>query len=214
MLRHLIRTSTTSMTSVPKPLKYMAPHYSQIKQAHEKMTDPSTKKLCADIISVLAMGPTGGDQAKDQLDCLKYCLMGSMKNIGDWGHEYVRQLEMEIIEQYFSCPKSEEVLMGLIKDVVEFDCKHHAEIQACDLLMEIDKLDLLPQYIDKSIYGRICLYLQSCSKYVDETEGEKILKLVAQQYVRFDEFAKALIIAIQLNDKKMVEDVFVKCKDL
>lgn len=136
-----------------------------------------------------------------------------MKNIGDWGHEYVRQLEMEVIEQFYSSTKSEEQLMGLVRDIVKFDCKHHAEIQACDLLMEIDKLDLLPQYIDKSIYQRICLYLHSCTKYVDEIEGEKILKLVAKQYLRFEEFTKALIISIQLNDQDLTKLVFKTCKD-
>lgn len=78
MLRFLIRTSTTSMTSVPKPLKYLAPYYGQLKEAHEKIKNPQTKKLCADVISVLAMGPTGGDNAKKQLDCLKYCLLGML----------------------------------------------------------------------------------------------------------------------------------------
>lgn len=35
--------------------------------------------------------------------------------------------------------------------------KHNAEIQACDLLMEIDRLDLLQ--VDKSNYLKVCLYL-------------------------------------------------------
>lgn len=74
MLKYLIRTSTTSMTSVPKPLKYMAQYYLQLKNAYERMTDPNAKKLCADIISVLAMAPVGKDN--DQ-DCLKYCMLGS-----------------------------------------------------------------------------------------------------------------------------------------
>lgn len=40
------------------------------------MSDEQCKKKCADIISVLAMSPTGGDKAKVTRECLKYCLLG------------------------------------------------------------------------------------------------------------------------------------------
>lgn len=91
MLRYLIRTATSSMTSVPKPLKFLAEYYQRIKNCHEKMVgDDNTKKACADIISVLAMGSSSSNAAKEKRDCLNYCLIGTMNNIGDWGHEYVR----------------------------------------------------------------------------------------------------------------------------
>lgn len=80
MLKFLIRTSTTSMTSVPKPLKYLTPYYLQIKNAYDKMTDVNTKKLCADIISVLAMGPIAKENNKESTDCLKYCLLGLIES--------------------------------------------------------------------------------------------------------------------------------------
>lgn len=47
----------------------------------------SFKKLCADIISVLAMC---SDDSSEQQDCVNYRLMGSGEDIGQWGHEYVR----------------------------------------------------------------------------------------------------------------------------
>lgn len=47
------------MTSVPKPLKFLREHYPSIKEAYEKMNDAETKKFCADVVSVLAMGVTG-----------------------------------------------------------------------------------------------------------------------------------------------------------
>lgn len=36
-LRRLIRSSTTSMTSVPKPLKFLRPHYGKLKEIYEGM---------------------------------------------------------------------------------------------------------------------------------------------------------------------------------
>src|SRR5690606_6963768 len=41
-----IRSSTSSMTSVPKPLKFLKPHYEKIKQIHEKYPSNSNKVLC------------------------------------------------------------------------------------------------------------------------------------------------------------------------
>jgi 26S proteasome regulatory subunit N1 len=52
----LIRASTTSMTSVPKPLKFMIPHFDTMKACHGKMEEEgAVKKQCADVVSVLAM---------------------------------------------------------------------------------------------------------------------------------------------------------------
>lgn len=84
-LRDLIRTSTTSMTSVPMPLKFLHDYYGQLKDACVKM-EGSARDLCCSIVSVLAMG----QQQTGDLDCLKYCLLSNQKDVGDWGHEYVR----------------------------------------------------------------------------------------------------------------------------
>lgn len=83
-LGNLIRASTTSMTSVPKPLKFMKPNYGAMKEIFEKIKQPDVKKECAVIISVLAMTMGNGRE------CLKYRLLCDLDNIGEWGHEYVR----------------------------------------------------------------------------------------------------------------------------
>lgn len=72
------------MTSVPKPLKFMRPHYDTMKQVYEKIKNPEVQKVCADIVSVLAMTMGEGRE------CLKYRLCSDLDKIGEWGHEYVR----------------------------------------------------------------------------------------------------------------------------
>lgn len=212
MLKYIIRTSTTSMTSVPKPLKYMAIYYLTLKNLHKNMPDGPNKKHLADVISILALGTAGGDVARREHDCLNYCLAGTMNNIGDWGHEYIRQLENEIV-QTWNIDQTSSLLMPLIRDIMDFNCHHHAEIQGCDLLMEIDQLDLLPKYISEETYERMCLYLTSCTKYVDVLEANKIMKLVAEQYMKFEIFSRALIIALQSDDNDMVQNIFKACND-
>nr|CAI5859797.1 unnamed protein product [Callosobruchus analis] len=214
MLKYLIRTATTSMTSVPKPLKYLAPYYDLLKATHVKSTNLDIKKSLADVISILAMGTAGGEEAKKNRECLKYCLLGTMKNIGDWGHEYIRQLEKEIVQQWpHNCETSSTMLMPLINDILTFNCTHHAEIQACDLLMEIDLLAMLPEYMSRNTYERMCMYLSSCSKYVDDVERGKIMRLICEQYLRFNEYTKSLITALQMKDDEMVHKIFESCKD-
>lgn len=139
--------------------------------------------------------------------------VGTQKSLGDWGHEYLRQLESEIIDQWTTCQKSTILLLPLVKDIVKYDCKYHAELQACDLLMEIDQLELLPQYIQNDTYRRICLYLTSCAKYVDDMEAAKIMEMVAGQYMKFGEYPKALVIYMQTRNVALVQKVFETCKD-
>lgn len=136
---------------------------------------------------------------------------GTMKDIGEWGHEYVRQLETEIVEQWHLCVKSHPQLQPLISLIVRFDCDHHAEIQACDLLMEIDLIHQLT--FSSSTYERMCLYLLSCSKYVDVVDSMKIKTLVASQYVEFCEWPRAFILGMQMNDQRLVNKIFDECKD-
>ncbi|KAJ8936002.1 hypothetical protein NQ318_009682, partial [Aromia moschata] len=152
---------------------------------------------------------------KIKLDQVYELLLGTMKNIGDWGHEYIRQLEKEVAQlwPYNTCEISKKMLMPLVNDIIHFNCNHHAEIQACDLLMEIDMLQMLPKYMAKNTYQRMCMYLSSCSKYVDEMERSKIMKLTCEQYLRFDEYSRSLITAIQMNDNDMVNKIFSSCKD-
>ena len=67
-LAHLskeIRSATTSMTSVPKPLKFLRPHYAALESVYKGMVSSSkdkggalqeeNRKALADILSILAM---------------------------------------------------------------------------------------------------------------------------------------------------------------
>jgi 26S proteasome regulatory subunit N1 len=61
LIRDDIRTATSSMTSVPKPLKFLRPHYDDLKTFFESMMDSDHKALFSDVLSVLAMTMAGSD---------------------------------------------------------------------------------------------------------------------------------------------------------
>lgn len=214
-MAQLIRASTTSMTSVPKPLKFMRPHYDTMKEIHiklQKSQDISVQKMCAEVISVLAMTMGTGK------DCLVYRLMCDEKvksSIGDWGHEYVRHLSGEIAMNWTDASeKFKGTMIELIQQIVPYNMAHNAEAEACDLLMETDKLELLEQYVDDSAYPRVCLYLQSCVPYVADPENVALLRCALNLSRKFKQYTQAMRLALALNDIKVIEEIFTSCPEL
>ena len=49
--------------------------------------------------------------------------------------------------------------MDLVKELVKYCLDHNAEAEACDLLMEIERVELLLDYVTEDNHGRVCLYL-------------------------------------------------------
>jgi len=213
----LIRASTTSMTSVPKPLKFMNPHYDTMKTVYEKIPKSHVAKIkCADVVSVLAM------TMSEERECLKYKMEGntSTEEIELWGHEYVRHLSGEVVNEYNNLSEEEEnfennkaSLVELAKKIVPSQMKHNTEAEACDLLMEVEQLDLLHQYVDEDAYNRVCLYLVSCVPFVPEPENTNLLKTAFKIFRKFNQYPQALRLALQLNDKQLVEELFNSCTD-
>lgn len=209
MLAKLIRASTTSMTSVPKPLKFMRPHYETMKTIYKQMPDQETRQLCADIISVLSMTMGSGK------DCLAYrFLCDRSQKIGDWGHEYVRHLSGEIASHYLDTSgEFQAQLIELVKQIIPYNMEHNAEADACDLLIEIDHLNLLQDYVDESAYPRVCLYLQSCYPYVPEPDNTIILETALQLARKFNQHTQALRLALMLNNMDKISEIFKEPKD-
>lgn len=217
-LAEKIRASTTSMTSVPKPLKFMRPHYDVMKEVHNNMTknikDKAVLKLCAEIISVLAMTMGTGK------DCLVYRLLCDETGtgatpIGEWGHEYVRHLSGEIASNWHEAsPQFRERLEVLIEQIIPYNMAHNAEAEACDLLMEVEKLGLLEKYVDESAYPRVCLYLQSCVPYVPDPENVSLLKCALSLSQKFNQHTQAMRLALMLNNLEDIRAIFFGCPDL
>jgi len=137
-MRTEIKTATSSMTSVPKPLKFLRPHLQTFKDQYPTIKDATNKKLLADVISVLSMTDSPGENVIPE--SLKYKMLGSGEEVGFWGHEYVRNLASEIGIEYHRradleegeegvTAKDKEVddLMKLVKDIVPFHMSHNAE---------------------------------------------------------------------------------------
>ncbi|KAI9204312.1 armadillo-type protein [Polychytrium aggregatum] len=211
-LRTLIRTSTSSMTAVPKPLKFLRAHYSTSIAVFEEWPQSDNKKDLADILSVLSMAYA----EEGKRDSLKYRLLGSGEAPGSWGHEYVRHLASELSAEYLANSEEEkptDYILALALELVPFFLQHNAEADACDLLLEIEALDQLPKFVDKNTYQRVCLYIISCVNYVAPPDDVSILKTAHTIYRNLGHLPEALQIAIKLNDQELIHEDFNSCQD-
>ncbi|ESQ50440.1 hypothetical protein EUTSA_v10001903mg [Eutrema salsugineum] len=212
-MRQEIRASTSSMTSVPKPLKFLRPHYGTLKAFHETMADSELKKYLSDILSVLALTMS----AEGERESLRYRLIGTEGDIGSWGHEYVRNLAGEIAQE-FTKRQSEKAhiddLMELVQQIVAFHMKHNAETEAVDLLMDVEDLNQLLEHVDKTNFKRTCNYLTSAAKYLPGPDDMFVLDISYMIYMKFEEYPNALQIALFLDNTPYVKQVFTSCADL
>eukprot|EP00004_Rigifila_ramosa_P008783 TRINITY_DN2013_c0_g1_i2.p1 TRINITY_DN2013_c0_g1~~TRINITY_DN2013_c0_g1_i2.p1 ORF type:complete len:792 (+),score=204.02 TRINITY_DN2013_c0_g1_i2:2-2377(+) len=214
-LRDQLLTSASSMTSVPKPLKFLRPHYAALKAAFDQV-DSSNRAALADILSVLAMTTA----PEDSLESLKLKLQGNRSDLAPWGHEYVRNLCGEITRDYAARTAGEQrdeagiaELMTLVNHIVPFLIKQNAEHEACDILMEVEQLPMIVEFSDAKNFSRLCLYLTQCATYVAEPEDSEILRIIITIFRRHNQFHSALRIALRLNDIKLATEIFMSCED-
>ncbi|EAZ63122.2 predicted protein [Scheffersomyces stipitis CBS 6054] len=217
-LKTYIKDSTTSMTAVPKPLKFLRPHYPALTELYDKWAETHGVKTnvvvsLADILSVLAM--TYSDDGKR--DSLKYRLLSSDTTIADWGHEYMRHLALEIGESYqeeLGSDESIEKLVQLAIQIVPFFLEHNAEADAVDLLLEIESIDKLPKFVDDSTYARVCLYMVSCVPYLAPPDDKSFLHTAYAIYLEHSQLTQALTLAIKLDDEDLIKKVFEVTDDV
>ncbi|CAO3660402.1 unnamed protein product [Rhizopus stolonifer] len=212
-LRTSIRTSTSSMTSVPKPLKFLSKFYPSLKQLHESWPESADKKLFADILSVLSM--SYGEEK--QRETLRYRFIGSTEeDIGSWGHEYVRHVSGEIMQEYqarLENEQSTQELIDLALNIVPFFLKHNAEADAVDLLLEVESIDQLVRFVDKDTYERVCLYMVSCVNLLAPPDDLEFLKTARAIYRQQEKPAQALNLAIRIGNMELIKEDFEQCPD-
>lgn len=154
-------------------------------------------------------------------DCLKYKLEGNRDKLDNWGHEYLRYLSGEIGDEYQQRANENpditdnEIadLMALVDGILPLMIKSQSETDACDLLLEVEKLEKLIDYCDKDNYRRICQYLKAASKYHLDPENMQILRVSYDIFKKMEQYPDALIVAFMMNDENLAREAFFTCED-
>jgi 26S proteasome regulatory subunit N1 len=211
-IKNFIKTSTSSMTAVPKPLKFLRPHYDELTALYEKWSAGPDRDSLADMLSVLGM--TYGDEEK--LETLKYRLLSKSDDLGSWGHEYIRHLALEIGQEYQNRLTDEREVQDLVElalALVPYFLSHNAEADAVDLLSELEMIDEIPRFLDENNFGRVCLYMVSMVNLLTFPEDHQFLKTAHDVYMKYNKIAQAMVLAIRLNDIELVRQDFHSTKD-
>lgn len=191
------------MTAVPKPLKFLRPHYDDLAKIYEDWPVGSDKDLLADILSVLGM--THGDE--DKLETLKYRLLAPSGDLGSWGHEYIRHLALEIGQDYqrrVAEDDSPEALIKLAEKLIPYFLQHNAEADAVDLLSELERIQDILKYLDENTYQRVCLYMVSMVNLLPYPEDQEFLRTAHEIYKRYKQYSQAMTLAIRCNDFDLI----------
>lgn len=232
-----LRSATSSMTSVPKPLKFLRPHYESIdglfKNLKAATIDADDKKefraRLADVLSVLAMTMGSSDSrdsllfklsAIDDYKSLKTPSKHAEDNLGSWGHEFVRSLAGEIGVEFGERSLQEDAnvtdLLDMVNTIVPFHIAHNAEAEAVDLLIEVQQLKSLLKLdtIDQGNYERICLYLCKTADYMSDPEDlQEMLETAYELYKKQGQLFDALRVALRMSNTEVIPDLIESCGD-
>ncbi|KAL2829937.1 armadillo-type protein [Aspergillus cavernicola] len=203
-IKNFIKTSTSSMTAVPKPLKFLRPQYDDLAALYDQWSAGAVRDSLADMLSVLGM--TYGDEEK--FETLKYRLLAKSEDLGSWGHEYVRHLALEIGQEYqnrLNAEKDVQDLIDLALSLVPYFLSHNAEADAVDLLSELEIIEEIPRFVDENTYSRVCLYMVSMVNLLTYPEDQQFLRTAHEMYVRYKELTKAIVLSIRLNDADLIK---------
>ena len=177
-----------------------------------KLSNIGAKTAFADVLSVLGM--TSSDQ--EQRETLKYRLLSPSRDLGSWGHEYMRHLALEIGQEFqkrLDDDESTDELTDLALSLVPFFLEHNAEADAVDVLSELEMIEKMPHYLNEHTYSRVCLYMVSMVPLLAYPDNDRFLRTVYGIYKQYRQYTQAIVIGIRLNDKEMIEEVFNSTKD-
>lgn len=104
-------------------------------------------------------------------------------------------------------------LLELATRIIPYNLSHNAEAEACDLAMELEHLELLEKFVDEDSHLRVCAYMSSCVAFVPDPENVRLLQSALNIFLRFKQWARAVRVAMQLNDGKLVEKILSDCPD-
>ena len=104
-------------------------------------------------------------------------------------------------------------LMGLVDEIIPFHMKHNAEPEAVDLLIEVERLDILAGHVTTANHARTCLYLFSCSSYLPEPEDAEVLKVAHAIFMKVEKYTEAMRVACRLGVQETMEETFNAAED-
>jgi 26S proteasome regulatory subunit N1 len=212
-LSEMLRTASGTVASIPKPLKYVRPHFVALRAFAESLPESAPhRKSLFDVLALIAMTL----ELPEKNAVINIKLRGNHEDVGKWGHEFLRHLAGGISTLWSERKEREESvddLASLVHQTVSFFMTHADEAAAIDLAMELDETEKILDYTDDSNYANVVDYLMKVSSYSPPPEDDEILEVAFKACIKHNGYPQALRIALATNDKNRVRAAFEGCTD-
>jgi 26S proteasome regulatory subunit N1 len=210
-----LRESSSSMTAVPKPMRHLLPSIPLLQEAFSNFPDPLFRRNIADLLSLLTI--VNCETSYDMLLYRLACPIDARDRFGlaRWGHEYVRLLTLVVIRAHAhpdELPPGTD-LSVLVSQIASYYMDHNDEPDACDFLMAVGKLPDIVLMVKEETHTRVCTYLLQCYDFLPDPVNANVLNVVYDIYVRLKQDAQALVIALKMNDREKMHELFFGCVD-
>jgi 26S proteasome regulatory subunit N1 len=110
-------------------------------------------------------------------------------------------------------PETTDDLLDLVHVIVPFHIRQHSEHEAIDLLLEVDHLGEILNFVDAASAPRICRYLLSCADFLPEGEEAEVLKVAERVCRKAEMWPDAFRSAARTGDPEAVQQVFNDAPD-
>ena len=105
-------------------------------------------------------------------------------------------------------------MIHLVEIIVPYFVLNNAEHDAIDLLLIVDKLENITEYVTCDNFTKVHMYLTAvCGYSTDQDELVKILSILFDLAMKLSEYTIALRMAIKLDDHDKIKQVFEECPD-
>lgn len=100
-------------------------------------------------------------------------------------------------------------MIDLVNTIVPYFILNNAEHDAIDLLLIVDKLENITEYVTYENFTKVHMYLSAvCGYSTDQDELVKILTILYDLALKLSEYTIALRMAIKLDDHEKIRKVF------
>jgi len=209
-----VRKSTRLRTAIPKAMKFLKEHYKSLEVAFNTLNPGPRKQHFADFLSLIC----NSLKEKYDNDCLRYLQQGTMQmNLEELGEEFILTLSGDLANEYLNCLEEEKdpsEIHALTQQILPVMFRTGNEINVVDLLLEVDRLDLLKEHVTNDNFMRIFNYLVASVNYTaDNVEYDSIMTTLYDVALNLNNLSSALRVAIRWNSKEKILEVMSKCTD-
>ena len=211
-----IRTVKKSRVSLPKEIRFLKSVYPDLVNCFANETNDTIKRNLADFLSITCIILADEYNA----DSLRYLRQGTgTLKFEELDNEFLvnlaGDLAVEFDRQYSENKDADfSEVLSLAERILPLLCAGGNEISAVDLLLEVERIDLIYPYLNSNNYNRIFQYLTTYLDYTaDNFEFSALLDILYTIATNNNDPINAIRVAIRMNDRKRVEETYFNCTD-